>query len=296
MPQFLIGFWCGCAAATLVLCLLYTNRKRQSGEETGNAKVSEDEKNAFADDRGVASTKMRVLLVDDSRLSRTIIKDFLAKRDVEIFEAADGTESLKLAKKNKFDLIFMDQNMPGLNGDETLHRLWTDGGVGWDVPVVAVGSTVRKEHETEFQKRGYVACLGKPIQENRLEEIVSQVLSETRENPEPEGFSYQSGLGNFDGNEAVYRETLVLFASLWEERKEQLKQFLEEENAQEYAILIHAIKGDARTLGAKAFGELAYAHEVKAKEGKMKWISENFEQVVKTGDKTAEYFKQTFSE
>ena len=46
----------------------------------------------------------------------------------------------------------------------------------------------------------------------------------------PEGFSYQKGLKNFDGNEELYKETLLLFSSLWEERKEQLQQFLKEEN------------------------------------------------------------------
>lgn len=293
MPQFLIGFWCGFVSAVLVLCLLYTSRKRQTEEDTGGAKKK---KGGEGSNREKAvSSGIRVLLVDDSRLSRTVIKEFLAKRKWEIFEAEDGLESLQSAKKQQFDLIFLDQNMPGLNGDETLQRLWKEGGVGRDVPVIAVGSSVRKENEEAFREKGYAACLGKPIQGNRLDEILSQVLPDDAVLREPEGFSYEKGLKNFDGNEEAYRETLVLFAELWEERREQLRQFLEEENMEEYAILIHAVKGDARTLGAGAFGESAYEQELKAKQGDSRAIRNSFERVIKEGDRNAAYFKTMFS-
>ncbi len=293
MPQFLIGFWCGFVSAALVLCLLYANKRRQAEEGTGNAKrvIGKEESEGSVT---VASSDFRVLLVDDSRLSRTVIKKFLSNRNWEIIEAGDGPECLRLAKKLKFDLIFLDQNMPGTNGDKTLQRLWEEGGVDKNVPVIAVGSSIRRENEAEFKKKGYVSCLGKPIQGNCLDEILSQVLPNEEILREPDGFSYTKGLKNFDGNDAAYRETLVLFAELWEERREQLRQFLEEENMEEYAILIHAVKGDARTLGAEAFGESAYEQELKAKQGDVRAIRNSFERVIQEGDRNAEYFRTMF--
>lgn len=292
MPQFLIGFWCGCASAALVFCLFYATKRRQAEERNENTFETDESKSEITDD---ATPGLQVLLVDDSKLSRTVIKEFLAKKKWHIFEAGNGEECLRLAKKYKFDLIFMDQCMPGMDGDETLQHLWIDGSIDSRVPVIAVGSSVRKEHETEFCEKGYVACLGKPIQANRLEEILSRVFSEEEKATVPEGFSYQKGLKCFDGNEEVYRETLILFADLWEERREQLRQFLEEENMEEYAILIHAVKGDARTLGATSFGELAYEQELSAKEGNVGAIRDGFDRVIAVGDKTAEYFKRMFS-
>ena len=294
MPQFLIGFWCGFVSAVLVLCLLYANKRRQAEERTGDAKTLIG-KDGSGQDSVVASSEFRVLLVDDSRLSRTVIKEFLSKHNWEIIEAGDGPECLRLAKKQKFDLIFLDQNMPGPNGDETLQRLWKEGGVDKNVPVIAVGSSIRKENEAEFREKGYMACLGKPIQGKRLEEILSQVLPDNGSLREPEGFFYGKGLKNFDGNDAAYRETLVLFAELWGERREQLRQFLEEENMEEYAILIHAVKGDARTLGAEAFGESAYEQELKAKQGDVRAIRNSFERVIQEGDIIAEFFRTMFS-
>lgn len=297
MPQFLIGFWCGCVAATLVLGLLYSNRRKQLAEA--------DDTGLFAENENGTATGPKILLVDDSRLSRTVMKGYLAKRNPQVFEAKSGAESINLAKKHSFDVIFIDQCMPGLDGDETLQRLWREGGVDRTVPVVAMGSAVRKGDEPEFRERGYAACLGKPIQENRLDEILSGILPEAEEPQtealqeemlqQPDGFSYGNGLANFDGNESAYRETLVLFADLWVDRKEQLKQFLKDADMPEYAVLIHAIKGDARTLGAEGLGELAYEQELQAKAGDAEAVKRTFERVIRVGDKTAEYFKQMYT-
>lgn len=294
MPQFLIGFWCGFVSAVLVICLLYANKRRQNEEGAENIykKIKKDDSDRA---EAVASSGFRVLLADDSRLSRTVIKSFLADRSWEIIEAEDGPDCLRMTRKQKFNLIFLDQNMPGPGSEETLQCLWDEGGVDKSVPVIAVGSSVRREHEEEFKKKGYAACLGKPIQGNRLEEILDQLFPGSKGAREPEGFSYEKGLKNFDGNDDAYRETLVLFAELWEERRAQLKQFLEEENMEEYAILIHAVKGDARTLGAEAFGESAYEQELKAKQGDVRAIRSSFERVISEGDRNAEYFRTMFS-
>lgn len=300
MAQFLIGFWCGCVSATLVLCLLYANKRRKA--EYGEPNKGYGGENI--DPGGgiqASSSAGHVLLVDDSRLSRTVLKELLKKYAFTFWEAESGEECLKLAKTHRFDLIFLDQNMPGLSGDETLQRLRKEGEENKNVPVIAVSSSARKENEKEFQKKGYMACLGKPLQGNRLEEIVSWVFEQKeteKVQPQqkcPEGFLYRKGLENFDRNEEAFRETLVLFAELWKERREQLEQFLEEGNMPEYAILIHAIKGDARTLGADVLGELAYAQELAAKEGNTEAVRDGFDRVIKLGDETSQHFVQQYS-
>lgn len=295
MVQFLIGFWCGCIAAVLVGCIAFSNKIRQWKEISGKNGSGEQNREASETSERELRDGPCVLIVDDSKLSRTVMKELLLKYEPDIYEAESGTESLKLVKEQRFDLIFIDQHMPGLNGDETLRYLRERGGVSREVPVIAMGSTVRKEHEEEYREKGYAACLGKPLQENRVDEILARLFPKEPAEEKPEGFSYRKGLTNFDGNEEGYRETLVLFADLWEERKEQLRLFLEEGNMPEYAILIHAIKGDARTLGAESLGELAYTQELQAKAGDSEAVKNNFAKVTEEGDKTAEYFKRMFS-
>lgn len=294
MPQFLLGFWCGCLCSGLIGCCVYYFM-RKKGEQDVTKKevmkkrsVPKNEKNSFV-------PKARILLVDDSKLSRKLIKDFLKDRPIEIVEAENGAGCLLKCRKDSFDLIFMDLNMPGGSGTETLERLQNEKSAVSQIPVIVMGSNVRQENESKYLNMGFAGCLAKPIQKSRLEEILLLNLSEDALQQIPEGFSYQKGLDNFDGNEELYKETLVLFSSLWEERKEQLKSFLEEDNMPEYAILIHAIKGDARILGAENLAEMAYEQELRAKEGNAEAVRDGFFAVIETATKIAEYFATTFS-
>ncbi len=296
MLQFVSGFWCGCiVCALLAACLhLYRRNSKGTGQKESLQDVKKEKKNAIP----FMAPGARILIVDDSRLSRTVIKEFLTGTMVDISEAGNGAECIRLVKKEKFDLILLDQMMPGMSGVETFRRIQSSENK--NTPVIAVSSGIHKENEKDYEALGFAGCLGKPIVASRLEQLLQkfvhrekvplETVAVEKEPQKLEGFSYESGLKNFDGNEEGYRETLRLFAELWPERQEMLQQFLAEENMAEYAILIHAIKGDSRTLGAAFLGKLAYEQELKAKEGNVQAIRESFERVMKVGKATADYF------
>jgi CheY-like chemotaxis protein len=67
----------------------------------------------------------RVLVIDDSATIRSIVrKTLLATRfPFEVSEAVDGTDALRLVRDDNFDVIFIDQNMPGTSGLECLTRI-----------------------------------------------------------------------------------------------------------------------------------------------------------------------------
>lgn len=68
-----------------------------------------------------AKEPARILIVDDEEGIRATLQEFLTKRFVcEIDQADNGEEALKLLKQNKFDLIFLDIKMPGINGMEVI--------------------------------------------------------------------------------------------------------------------------------------------------------------------------------
>ena len=67
----------------------------------------------------------QVLIVDDEELARAKIKRFLAAQDTPftIQEAANGTECLRHLESDKPDILFLDIEMPGLNGFEVLQNI-----------------------------------------------------------------------------------------------------------------------------------------------------------------------------
>ena len=59
---------------------------------------------------------MRVLVVDDEKLIRDVIKEYLVLENFEVYEAENGLEAIELVKNNNFDIIIMDIMMPKMDG------------------------------------------------------------------------------------------------------------------------------------------------------------------------------------
>ncbi|MCH5272501.1 MAG: response regulator [Lachnospiraceae bacterium] len=290
--QFVLGFGCGVLFSTVIFGMIMTYlHKEKENENTEQEKQREWEiyKAAFF------APQARILLVDDSRLSRRVIRELLEQTQIVIEEAENGAGCLAKVKKEHYDLILLDQMMPDLNGEETYRRIREEENLCRDCPVILLGANIREENRDVYTAKGFAGTIGKPIQGKQLEEMVIRLLPEHKVVQKPEGFSYENGLKYFDGNEEVYRETLLLFANLWEERQEMLQMLLEQDNMKDYAILIHAVKGDARTLGADYLAKLASDQEQLAKAGKTDEVRKGFDRVIKTAGKTAEYFKRAFA-
>ena len=118
--------------------------------------------------------KQKVLVVDDEWSLRLTFRYALESGCYVVDEAENGENALELAGKRDYDLIFLDQQMPGLNGTDVLRRL-NEQSV--DAPVVMVSAYGNREVETEARRLGCVAFLHKPVTPEELRSIVSKVLA-----------------------------------------------------------------------------------------------------------------------
>ena len=66
---------------------------------------------------------MKILVVDDEALIRTVIKEYCSNNNHEVFEATSGKEALELLLKNKYDLMILDIMMPEMDGFSMLKEL-----------------------------------------------------------------------------------------------------------------------------------------------------------------------------
>jgi CheY-like chemotaxis protein len=110
--------------------------------------------------RVVGATK--VLIVDDSMTVRKVVQKVLAGSifHMDCYEAPDGETALAFCDRVNFDLIFLDCNMPGLDGLATLDRLRLHNP---DAKVVMISGLSDKHYETRALKRGAAAFLAKPF-------------------------------------------------------------------------------------------------------------------------------------
>lgn len=116
---------------------------------------------------------IEILVADDNLVMRNLVKFYLKKYDgVNIHEVADGLETLKFLKKNKTDILFLDLQMPNLNGFNVAKYLYE---VKSDTYIVAISANVTKENMDIFKTFGVKYFLQKPLEPKSFEEVFKKI-------------------------------------------------------------------------------------------------------------------------
>ncbi|MFA6563868.1 MAG: LytTR family DNA-binding domain-containing protein [Verrucomicrobiia bacterium] len=115
--------------------------------------------------------KIKTLIVDDEPLARERIRTLLAKEpDIEVTgECADGDEALATMKKRPVDLLFLDVQMPEMDGFEMLSR------IGKDVLPAVIFVTAYDQHAVKAFEVHALDYLLKPFKQSRFKEAVQRV-------------------------------------------------------------------------------------------------------------------------
>ncbi len=105
----------------------------------------------------------KVLLVDDTRLFLELEKSFLKHSFVQVLTAMNGQEALQIARQEKPDLIFMDVNMPGMNGIDCCAAIKQDPDTA-EIPVIMLTTAGRSEDIELCRQAGCDDHLTKPVE------------------------------------------------------------------------------------------------------------------------------------
>ena len=108
------------------------------------------------------SVRMKTLIVDDTKTIRKILRRVLERSifRLSIEEAVDGENALKSLKQGGFDLVFLDYNMPGLDGLETLDRILASEP---NAKVIMISAERNEERVGKTLEHGATAFLHKPF-------------------------------------------------------------------------------------------------------------------------------------
>ncbi|MGA5330513.1 response regulator [Streptomyces griseoincarnatus] len=124
--------------------------------------------------RVVPSTSGRVLVVDDNKVIRQLIRVNLELEGIEVVTAADGAECLEVVQQVRPDLITLDVVMPRLNGLRTAARLRSDPRTA-GIPLVIVSACSQHEVESGLDV-GVDAFLAKPFEPQELVRVVQSLV------------------------------------------------------------------------------------------------------------------------
>lgn len=115
------------------------------------------------------SEKKRLLVADDSETIRALLQTALESAGYEVDIAQDGLSAYELGKSGEYDLIILDQLMPGLLGLDVVAR-WHDEGM--DAPVLMLTGVDDDRTAVESFDRGVVDYVRKPF---RIPELMARI-------------------------------------------------------------------------------------------------------------------------
>jgi two-component system cell cycle response regulator DivK len=118
-----------------------------------------------------------VLMVDDDRHSRQIVRDLLESVDgFEIIEAVTGPDGVLAAEAHQPDLILMDIQLPGFDGFEATRRIKANPALQ-HIPIIAVTSYAMGGDEARAMEAGCDGYLSKPFRPTALLDTIRSFLS-----------------------------------------------------------------------------------------------------------------------
>jgi two-component system, NarL family, invasion response regulator UvrY len=118
---------------------------------------------------------VRVLIADDHPIIRRGLRQIVADQpDMNVTEAGDGPEALRLIDKGQFDVILLDLNMPGISGLEVLSRIATRQP---RIPVLVLSAHSEAEFAVRILKAGASGYLNKELAPEELVRAIRRVVS-----------------------------------------------------------------------------------------------------------------------
>ncbi|MDR0354271.1 MAG: response regulator [Deltaproteobacteria bacterium] len=117
---------------------------------------------------------VNVLVVDDNELNLTVAAGLLRIHGIKADRASSGREALEMVAANKYQLIFMDQMMPEMDGLETTALIRAMGGIMAELPIIALTANAMAGAKETLLSSGMNDFLSKPIQRDELAAILDK--------------------------------------------------------------------------------------------------------------------------
>jgi signal transduction histidine kinase/CheY-like chemotaxis protein len=246
----------------------------------------------------------RVLIVDDISSNLRVAQELMAFYKMEIDTCQSGVEAVEKVKHHYYDIVFMDQMMPGMDGLEAAAaiRAWEKEqweaaggdtlppGQRKNVPIIALTANAISGQREMFLEKGLDDFLAKPIEIKQLNVLLEHWIPEEKKiRPFPQakalpgeenritaiaGLDTALGLTNVNGEEAVYWDILDEFCRDLETMITRVREALAKESVELLADTMHAIKGASRSVGALDLGAMAEELEREAKQGAIQRVEE----------------------
>lgn len=213
--------------------------------------------------------QLKILVVDDDDLNRRMMRLLLVRDGHDVQVVANGLEALDAVKYQRFDVVFMDLQMPIMDGFEASRRIreWENGNL--HTYIVALTASYLPEEGHLLFEAGIDNYISKPFEVEHIRQLLGIIARSEHYPPEmaravekesPAGqvvLDSAKGLQHVGGDLQTYRELLKDFVQGLPSRILGLEEFLNQQDLESLARAAHNLKGVSSSLGALQLSECA---------------------------------------
>ena len=143
------------------------------GDYTERLKKAHKQKEDFRP--GLVAPNAKVLIVDDNEMNLEVITELMFDTKIRTSVALSGSECIEMIRKDRFDVILLDQMMPGMSGTQTLEIIRKEH-LADDTPVVALTADAIIGARDTYIREGFSDYLSKPVMYADLENILMKYI------------------------------------------------------------------------------------------------------------------------
>ncbi len=234
---------------------------------------------------------VKVLIVDDNVINRKVARGFLKNYAFDLTEAESGPEAIELVRSARYDIIFMDHMMPGMDGIEAAEIIRRDCGENGTAPVmVALTANAMEGMREHFMECGFQDFIAKPLDRKELNQLLLRWVPEkyrqtegAEEESEPldpavfqiDGVDMEAAMKYYSGDEEGFVDLLELYYMDGKHKIELLQELVESDMLR-YQIEVHGLKSASANIGAMKVSAMAREQENAAAQGDRGFIDGQF--------------------
>lgn len=234
---------------------------------------------------------LAILVVDDDELSRRMMKILLSREGHRVELAANGLEAFEAVKSQKFDIVFMDLQMPVLDGIEASQKIrtWENGGPR--TFIVALTASYLPEHGQELFEAGMDNYISKPFELEHIQRMLkyrSDAIRAATSNVEAlhsqeisisEVLDFKQGVKRVGGDIETFWELLDDFIQELPEKMNVLRHHFAAGDMDSLSRAAHNLKGVTANLGILQLSEYADKLDKQSSGGYTQLIDESLKKI-----------------
>jgi CheY-like chemotaxis protein/HPt (histidine-containing phosphotransfer) domain-containing protein len=265
-----------------------------------------------------------ILVAEDARTNQVLIKSLLKRLGLQVTIAEDGNEAVQQALTEQYDLIFMDIEMPNMNGYEATKAIRKKG---LKTPIIALTAYAMKGDDEKCFAAGCDDYISKPIEHKKLLQTLSKYLSEGNRDMNQRIDSVKSDVEQLNrlcsetstadttpsapvdqqygevpidfeimkkiyDDEEILKETVKVFLEDAPQTIVLLAEAISAKDSKNVKMYAHKLRGLARHVAATKLSDMLFPLETKAREDQLEGSEELFSDIQKEYDNLISFLSQ----